>query len=72
MSIFDGMLERRRQGLVLGGLNMKILTLFGTSLAVLLFAEMFAPVLCPALLEVPEPLREAKTLAACDPPSCRG
>ena len=33
----------------------------------LLFAEMFAPVLCPALLEVPEPLRKAKALAACDP-----
>jgi hypothetical protein len=67
MSIFDGMLQRRRQELVLGGLRIKILTLFGTSLAVLLFAEMFAPVLCPALLEVPEPLRKAKALAAGDP-----
>ena len=67
MSIFDGVLRRRRLGLVLGGLNIKVLTLFATSLAVLLFAAMFAPVLCPALLEVPEPLRKAKALAACDP-----
>jgi hypothetical protein len=67
MSIFDGMLQRRRLRLVVGGLNIKILPLFGASLAVLLFAAMFAPALCPALWEVPEPLRKAKALAAGDP-----
>jgi hypothetical protein len=67
MSIFDGMLQRRRLRPVLGGIIIKILTLIGTSLAVLLFAATLAPALCPALWEVPAPPRKANALAAGDP-----
>lgn len=48
-------------------MNLKILTLIGASLAVLLFAAMFTPVLCPTLWDVPDPPRKANALAAGDP-----
>jgi len=63
------MLQRRHLGLVLGGLNIRIPTFFGTSLAVHIFAAMFAPGLCPALWEVPDPPRKPTALAAGDPVS---
>jgi hypothetical protein len=67
MGVFDGMLQRRHMGPVFGGLNIKILAFLGTSLAVLLFAAMFAPGLCPALWEVSDLPRKANALAAGDP-----
>ena len=48
-------------------MNIKILTFFSASLAVLLFAAMSMPVLCPALQDVPDPPVGANILAAGDP-----
>ena len=61
------MLPRRRQGLVLGGSIIKTLTLIGASVAVLLLGTILTPVLCPALLQVPDLPRKAEALAAGDP-----
>lgn len=67
MNIFDGMFQSRHLRPVYRGMGMKVQSFFARSLALIIFATMFASYLCPSLSDDSEPLRKTRVLATGDP-----